>query len=639
MFNSDGKTHGRFPVWARRFRYAWQQHPFRTVFCLVVAVAVVFFVASPQPSNTVTHSPAADTHQQQQQPKKIFGGGANAQCLFDVDCTTPKHHCVLASCLAQDGICAPRPDPSACPVPGDVCGCDGVTYSLPCFQAKMVRNGLAVKHTGSCQQAAVDAKHDDAHVSSDSLGDSSANEDWAGPWQRRKFSVAIAVKTGKDIQADRIPAPMKAWLHRVPNWIIVSDGDDADPDPSRKADVVNVLDKGFIASIDSRPEIVTAQQQSQHQRRLLDAQVNENSQGWRSDAKKNLPGFLYLSKRFPDADWLLMVDDDTFIFLDNLAAFLETRDPTQDHYIGTRRVDSAGSCIKPPQVFAHGGSGILISRATMSKMAPMTEQCLSQYGRCWAGDIMLGVCLREKFNINPVEHTGFHGRSYSNTAEDINYGPLGQLHADPNQSPISFHRLDTKQFERLAAFERQHRGETNYRQLQTFLHLPTPEEIDAMAQISSGNGVFIQAQGGMYVDVDKNAVGARWPNQGDWQILRLEVVESFDGVKRGESGGKELDVLSGCVVRLTGHNGNVISLRAGGDLFASSQLAEDESKFRLLKQNGAPGDEIWGNDAIQLKSNTGKFVRVLDAKLQSDSTNPGGAARFTIHKRITIADS
>lgn len=40
------------------------------------------------------------------------------------------------------------------------------------------------------------------------------------------------------------------------------------------------------------------------------------------DSEKNLPGLETLYRTFPNADWYIMIDDDTFIFLDNLARFL-----------------------------------------------------------------------------------------------------------------------------------------------------------------------------------------------------------------------------------------------------------------------------------------------------------------------------
>ncbi|KAJ3307523.1 hypothetical protein HDU76_004597 [Blyttiomyces sp. JEL0837] len=53
-------------------------------------------------------------------------------------------------------------------------------------------------------------------------------------------------------------------------------------------------------------------------RRAEAVKVDESSQGWKLDAHKNLPGLQILYQRFPDADWYLMIDDDSYMFFDNL---------------------------------------------------------------------------------------------------------------------------------------------------------------------------------------------------------------------------------------------------------------------------------------------------------------------------------
>lgn len=48
--------------------------------------------------------------------------------------------------------------------------------------------------------------------------------------------------------------------------------------------------------------------------------------GWTGDKDKNLPALGIMAHTFPDKDYYLLVDDDTYVFLDNLALVLEDLD-------------------------------------------------------------------------------------------------------------------------------------------------------------------------------------------------------------------------------------------------------------------------------------------------------------------------
>ena len=44
--------------------------------------------------------------------------------------------------------------------------------------------------------------------------------------------------------------------------------------------------------------------------------------------------------------------------------------------------------------FAHGGSGILLSKAAMRLMMRNIDTCIEKYKDCWAGDVRVALCLR-----------------------------------------------------------------------------------------------------------------------------------------------------------------------------------------------------------------------------------------------------
>ncbi|KAJ3025009.1 UNVERIFIED_CONTAM: hypothetical protein HDU68_007557 [Siphonaria sp. JEL0065] len=114
------------------------------------------------------------------------------------------------------------------------------------------------------------------------------------------------------------------------------------------------------------------------------------NEGWRSDAHKNLPGFALLYNTFPDADSFLMIDDDSYVFLDG---YLNSQSDTVQ--------------AKNPPI-AQGGMGILISRGAIQAMIQVVDQCVVQYDDCWAGDVRVGLCLRDA-KVRLKHTPGFNG--------------------------------------------------------------------------------------------------------------------------------------------------------------------------------------------------------------------------------------
>ncbi|KAJ3223581.1 hypothetical protein HK099_000931, partial [Clydaea vesicula] len=125
----------------------------------------------------------------------------------------------------------------------------------------------------------------------------------------------------------------------------------------------------------------------------------EKTEGWKMDAHKNLPGFVQLYNKIPEADWYIMLDDDTYMFFGNLDVLLKKYNPNHDHYFGTGTLfngcDGVTKFGEGPE-FAHGGSGIVISRSAMKKMVKNSKKCIKQYRDCWAGDVRTSLCLRDQ---------------------------------------------------------------------------------------------------------------------------------------------------------------------------------------------------------------------------------------------------
>ncbi|KAJ3052120.1 hypothetical protein HDU99_008244, partial [Rhizoclosmatium hyalinum] len=102
----------------------------------------------------------------------------------------------------------------------------------------------------------------------------------------------------------------------------------------RKLGIVDVSEsetfkRNFDGNEDTKKKLTA---KGQGQRVVSGQDVNGN--GWKADAHKNLPGLQVLAEKYPDADWYLMIDDDTYVVFDNLVSYLETKDPNEPHFIG-----------------------------------------------------------------------------------------------------------------------------------------------------------------------------------------------------------------------------------------------------------------------------------------------------------------
>ena len=184
--------------------------------------------------------------------------------------------------------------------------------------------------------------------------------------------------------------------------------------------------------------------------------------GWKVDAYKNIPGFKELWKRFPEKDWYLMIDDDTYLLLDNLLNFLEGLDPKEPIYMGAPHIQVGCDGIKDYNdslPFAQGGSGIIISYGAMKKAQHIWDHCMEKYKKCWGGDIRISVCMRDA-GVSMKVKKG-HGRFN----EDPNTKGHNMASKPACHQPVSFHHVTPKQMQFLYSIEKERQGNLRYSDL------------------------------------------------------------------------------------------------------------------------------------------------------------------------------
>ncbi|KAJ8116250.1 hypothetical protein OPT61_g2279 [Boeremia exigua] len=204
-------------------------------------------------------------------------------------------------------------------------------------------------------------------------------------------NVAIAVKTGATEAVEKIPMLMGTTLKCANNVMIFSDLEQNIAGyeiHDALADIPQSVMEGN-SDFDFYHKLKDAQKYGQIAKMLRethDPRISSDLASWTLDKYKQLHILEKLYAAHPDKDWYMMIDADTYIVWPNLLTWItQLPDPTISKlYLGSTA--NVGE-IK----FAHGGSGILLSQATMHEFAvvnkgvaaswdkPMHDECCGDY--------------------------------------------------------------------------------------------------------------------------------------------------------------------------------------------------------------------------------------------------------------------
>ncbi|KAF7589511.1 hypothetical protein BBP40_004218 [Aspergillus hancockii] len=124
--------------------------------------------------------------------------------------------------------------------------------------------------------------------------------------------------------------------------------------------------------------------------------------GWELDALKFISGLELCYDLMPDKKWYIMADDDTYLMQPALKTLLEHLDPEVPYYVGNAVGDYKGR-------FAHGGSSVILSQATMRLLFSQHEVVASAHleslEETWGDKLLattllkIGVYLDEEYVI------------------------------------------------------------------------------------------------------------------------------------------------------------------------------------------------------------------------------------------------
>lgn len=128
---------------------------------------------------------------------------------------------------------------------------------------------------------------------------------------------------------------------------------------------------------------------------------NSDSIGWRVDRFKNLPMLGKALALKPEAKWFIFADADTFISWSNLLQWTEQLDHTKPIYSGSGAAYTTDEDFQ--QIFAHGGSGYLLSSAAMKAGADHYAQNQEDLDKAalnhFYGDVVLATMFEHSLDL------------------------------------------------------------------------------------------------------------------------------------------------------------------------------------------------------------------------------------------------
>ncbi|KAL1964133.1 hypothetical protein VTN77DRAFT_7221 [Rasamsonia byssochlamydoides] len=204
-------------------------------------------------------------------------------------------------------------------------------------------------------------------------------------------NTLIIVKTGANVIYDKLPIQLLTALRCARDPLIFSDLAQT-LGPYR---VYDVLDN-VTEDIKNGPEFDYYRTLQDYQKSGQDVRTlceTSRDAAWKLDRFK----FIHMLKKTwtmrPHHDWYAFVEDDTYLMWTNLMLWLERLDPSEPLYLGSQTYFNN-------EAFAHGGSGIILSRETMSRVLDEDPDITARYDRIVQneiyGDYTLMKALQEK---------------------------------------------------------------------------------------------------------------------------------------------------------------------------------------------------------------------------------------------------
>lgn len=207
--------------------------------------------------------------------------------------------------------------------------------------------------------------------------------------------VLVILKTGITEAQDKIPVHIRTTLRCIPHKLIVSDFEE-DIAGLRTRDVFRNASQSMLSSNDfamyhrAKSGGRAGLLQQDHTKVANGPSGMADNPGWKLDKWKFLPMVQEARAYRPEAKWYVFLEADTYPIWRNLLSWLANFDSKKELYIGNQM--QIGD-----NLFAHGGSGFVLSNAAIHSVADHVTQYPEQWEKTtneqWAGDCVLGMAI------------------------------------------------------------------------------------------------------------------------------------------------------------------------------------------------------------------------------------------------------
>ncbi|PVH71938.1 glycosyltransferase family 31 protein [Cadophora sp. DSE1049] len=211
--------------------------------------------------------------------------------------------------------------------------------------------------------------------------------------------LVVTVKTGATEAAEKIPVQLETTLRCVPLENVLWYSDMAQKVGGHQLD--DALDQIAPSVKDGNLDfdIYRKQQELQDPVKvvsLLKAMKHPDDEdqlaAWSLDKYKNIHIIEKSWNARPHADWYIHIDADTYVLWPSFMAWIRKLDPSKKSFLGSM------ACLKELQ-FAHGGSGIVVSRAATEDLVVANNGTAALWdpriaGNC-CGDAILAEAFKE----------------------------------------------------------------------------------------------------------------------------------------------------------------------------------------------------------------------------------------------------
>jgi len=271
----------------------------------------------------------------------------------------------------------------------------------------------------------------------------------------------VVLRTGATELQDRFPIHLSTTLKCYPHYMLFSDHEEVYKG-EKITDALSTVTQDILSQhpdfelhrrlLESGREALLAKELSGSESEAIQWTGKADNPGWKLDKWKFLPMVNQTFHERPDMKWYLFVEADTYVLWASLLEYLAVLDHTKPVYTGSQMYIG-------DVVFAHGGSGFIVSRSAMRMVvehyAVHKGELESFTDGHWAGDCVLGKAFRDA-GVKFVDAWPIMQGDYPGTVPYAK--PDGRPIADPTKRvwcypTVSYHHLSPAVVEDLWHFE------------------------------------------------------------------------------------------------------------------------------------------------------------------------------------------